>query len=113
MIQRDNLTFKCATDLKPYRFVSITAATDTVAYTAVAVQPDAVTIAEGENGVVAVQLLSDTSRSFFIEVRGTVAIGDGLEVGLDGTAVVNDEGEIACVAKSAGVDGSLVTGYNI
>jgi hypothetical protein len=112
MIQSGNLTFACATELVRGRFVTITAATDTVAYTAGAAAADGITIGDSENGVVAVQLLKDVSKSFWFEAAGTLAIGDDVEVGADGKGVVQNAGATVCIAKTAGVAGSFVTGYN-
>jgi len=113
MIQRNNLTFKTATDLVRGRYVSITPSTDTVAYATAAGSADGVTIEESDNGVVSVQLLSDTSASYFVEAEATIALGDSIEVGTDGKATPLVVGTEVGIAKTAGINGSFVTGYKI
>lgn len=113
MIQVGNLSFKCATGLARGRFVSITPATDTVAYTNASEKADAITLGNESGGTIAVQLLSDTSSSFFFESEGTIGIGDGIEVGTDGKGLILGAGIEVAVAKSATIDGSMGTGYNI
>lgn len=118
MVQNENLTFKAPTGMKRFRFVTVTIATDTVAYTAENDAPDAITLGDEENGVISVQLLSDTSKSFWFEAAGAIAVGEEVMVSADdgkGIKWVTDDTppEKVCVAKSVGVDGAIVTGYNL
>ena len=113
MIQSGNLTFKCATALAARRFVTITPVTDTVAYTAEDAAANAVTLAESDNGVVSVQLLSDTSKSFFYDVEDTIALGGIVGVGTDGKGKAGDMSVDVCLAKNAVTAGAIGTGYNL
>lgn len=112
-IQENFLTFKCATDLERGRFVTITPATDTVAYTSAAAAANAVTVGKGENGVVAVQMLGDKSKSFWFEAGATIAVGANVEVGTDGKGITRTStNAIVAIAKQVGVANTLTTGYN-
>lgn len=117
MVQNEFLTFNAPTGMARFRFVTITLATDTVAYTAADGAADAITIGNEANGVIAVQLLSDTSKSFWFEAAGAIAVGEEVMVGADGKGIkwVTDTTppEKVCIAKSVGVDGAVVAGYNI
>ena len=113
MIQSGNLTFKCATALAARRFVTITEATDIVAYTAEDALAEAITLSDSDNGVVSVQLLSDTSRSFFYDVEDIIALGGVVGVGTDGKGKADDTSVDVCLAKNAVVAGAIGTGYNL
>lgn len=113
MIQRNNLTFKTDTDLARGRYVTITPSTDKVAYATAAGSADGITIGESDNSVVSVQLLSDTSASYFVEAEETISLGHGIEVGTDGKAASLSAGTEVGIAKTAGINGSFVTGYKI
>ena len=107
------LTFKSATGIVGKRFVTITVSTDTVAYTAAAAAPDAITLGDESNGVISVQLLTDTSKSFKFDAAGTIALGESVEVvGVIGKGTVQTAGAVACICKLAAVDGSTSVGYN-
>ena len=113
MYQKGSLTFKASTGMLAKRFVTITTSTDTVAYTAAAAAPDAVTIGNESNGVIEVTLLTDTSGSFAFDAGGTIALGESVEVvGVVGKGTVQSAGAVACICKSAAVDGSTSVGYN-
>jgi hypothetical protein len=112
MIQNGSLTFKAPSGLARGRFVTITASTDTVAYTATSAAADGVTLGAEENGVVSVQLLKDVSKSFFFEAGGTIALGDSIKVGTDGKGVAGTTPFVVAIAKTPGVSGSFATGYN-
>lgn len=111
-MQREYLTFKCASGLKAGRFVTVDAGTDTVSYATAGGAADAVTVTDETGGVIAVQMLSDTSKSFWFEAEGNISLGDAIEVGTDGKGTLHSAGTQVCVAKSKGTDGTLVTGYN-
>lgn len=111
MIQGKYLDFNCAADLAMHRFVTITPGTDTVAYTAAAAAPDAVTVGNESNGRISVHILGNLNESFWFDAAGTIAVGDDVEVGADGQGVVQSAGAIACVAKIAAVNGSNGVGY--
>ena len=113
MYQEKYMDFKCASGLKANRYVSVTPATDTVAYTAAGAQPDGVTIRDEDNLKISVQLLNNNYASYKIDLAGTVSVGDELQVTTDGKAIQQTNGAIAGYAKIAGVDGSLGVGYNL
>jgi hypothetical protein len=71
------------------------------------------TLAESANGVVSVQLLSDTSKSFFYDVEDTIALGGVVGVGTDGKGKADDTSVDVCLAKNAVVAGAIGTGYNL
>lgn len=113
MYQKGSLRFKATTGMLAKRFVTITPSTDTVAYTAAAAAPDAVTIGDESNGVIEVTLLTDTSGSFAFDAGGTIALGESVEVvGVVGKGTVQSAGAVACICKLAAVDGSTSEGYN-
>lgn len=113
MYQKGSLTFKASTGMLAKRFVTITASTDTVAYTAAAAAPDAITMGDESNGVIEVTLLTDTSGSFAFDAGGTIALGESVEVvGVVGKGTVQSAGAVACICKLAAVDGSTSVGYN-
>lgn len=113
MIQKENLTFKCATVLAARRFVTITPGTDTVAYTAAGGSADGITLAESNNGVVSVQLLKNLNASFFFDAEGVIALGANVEVGTDGQGITQTSGNVVCLNKVVTAAGSIGTGYNI
>ena len=108
-----SLTFKAPSGMLARRFVTIIVATDTVAYTAVAAQPDAITLGDEDNLVISVALLTDTSRSFQFDAAGIIALGESVEVvGVVGKGTVQTAGAVACLCKLAAVNGSISVGYN-
>jgi len=112
MVQKENLTFKCADGISARRFVKITASTDSVAYPTAGGAANAVTLGNEKGGVVAVQLLKDVTSSFFFDALGTIAIGDSVQAGTNGTGIKKVNGIELCKAKSSAISGSVGTGYN-
>jgi hypothetical protein len=111
MRQNEMLQFVCDTALVAYRFVTITPSTGKVVYTTAGEQPDAVTLADSDNGVVSVHMLQDLSKSFFFEAGGSITAGQYVQVGASGVGVVYSTGKIACIAKTSCTTGSTGTGY--
>ena len=111
MRQDQMLQFVCDTALVAYRFVTITPSTGKVAYTTAGEKPDAVTLADSDNGVVSVHMLQDLSKSFYFEAGGAITAGQYVQVGASGVGVVYATGQIACCAKTSCTTGSNGTGY--
>jgi hypothetical protein len=105
--------FHCATDLIKGRFVTITLATHTAAYATADAAAHGVTLSDGANGAVAVQLLTDTHQDFVFETEGTIVAGENVEVGTNGCGKVYANGAVVCTARSGGTAGSMVNGFNL
>ena len=111
MYQVDTLRFTATAGMLINRFVTITPATDSIAYTTAGEAPDGITVGDESNLVQEVAILSKIQGSFIFDAAGVIDVGDETEVGTDGKAVVKDAGVAACLAKIACVDGSLGEGY--
>ncbi len=112
MVQEKYMDFVCADGLLAERFVTITAGTDSVAYTAAGAQPDGITIGDEDNLKISVQLINNIYMSFALYSEGIIALGADIQVGTDGKAITHSTGIVACVAKTAGVADGTVYGYN-
>ena len=112
MRQEKYQDFTCASGLLQKRFVTVTAATDSVAYTAAAAAADGITIGDEDNLRISVLLFEGMSESFYFDVVAALTKGENVEVGADGKGTPEDEGSVVCISKTAAAAGSFGTGYN-
>jgi len=112
MIQEKYMDFNCAAGLVKQRFVTITPATDSVAYCSAGAQADGITIGDESNLKISVLLLNNLYASWWVDCAATVTKGDDLEVGADGKAQTLAAGTKVGVAKTAGSTTAPCVGYN-
>jgi len=107
------MTFITATDLVARRFVTLTAATGTVAYTVEDAAPTAITLIGSVNDTIQVQMLSDNSKDFVYDVEDTIAAGGVVGVGTAGKGKADNASADACVNKADVVALDIGVGYRV
>ena len=113
MMQVDSLRVNSPAGIPKGRAVTLTHATQTVAYTAAAAAGEYITISDEENGVISIKKLTTFSGKIYAEAGGTVTMGSDLEVvGAVGKFINKTAGVAVAKAGISGVDGSFISIYN-
>lgn len=105
--------FTCASALVANRFVTVTVSTRVAAYTEAAHLANGITLEDSDNGVVAVQLLSDMHQDFVFQAETAVVLGDSITVGTDGKGIPYAGGFVVCTAGDSIAASGLGTGFNL